>query len=112
MPLPHPFSMVSHISCIVAGSASMAPGVVTNAIADSTSAEMRSGLVAANMAPMAPPSAQPTNAARSDPAASMTAPTSSARCSRVTIPDTRSESPVPRLSKMITRPRLATRSRK
>ncbi len=111
-PLPHPCSIVSHRSCIWAGSAMTAAGVVMNAIAESTSADMRCGLVAANMAPIPPPSPQPTKAACSDCAASMTAPTSSARCSSVTIPATRSESPVPRLSKMITRPMPAKRSRK
>jgi hypothetical protein len=100
------------MSCIVAGSTPMPVEVVTNVIADITSAETRSGSVAANMAPIAPPSPQPTNAARSDRAASMTARTSSARCSSVTIPGTRSESPVPRLSKMITRPMAPSRSRK
>ena len=42
-------------------------------------------------------------AARSDPTASMTARTSSMRSSSVAIPQSRSDKPVPRLSKQITR---------
>ena len=45
----------------------------------------------------------------SDPAASITARTSSMRSSRVAIPAARSESPVPLLSKTITRAKLANR---
>ncbi len=58
-----------------------------------------------------PPSEAPTTAARSEPAASITARTSSIRVSRFAIPATRSDAPVPRLSKMISRLNEAIRSK-
>ena len=63
---------------------------------------------------MFPPSECPNSAARSEPTASSTARTSSMRSSRVGSSsfDTRSESPVPRLSKRISRENEARRSRK
>ena len=59
---------------------------------------------------MPPPSDTPQSAARSDPTASMTARTSSMRCSSVGMALTRSESPVPRLSKRMSRANEAMRS--
>jgi len=59
-----------------------------------------------------PPSDTPTTAARSEPAASITARTSSIRFSMSAIPATRSDTPVPRLSKTIRRQKDAIRSRK
>ena len=64
------------------------------------------------MAAMNAPSAQPATDARADPAASMTAMMSSTCCSSAGTPGTRSDMPVPRLSNMITRRKLARRSRK
>ena len=60
-------------------------------------------------AAIGPPSESPTSAARSEPAASITARTSSIRSSRVG-PGIGSESPVPRLSKRISRENEASRS--
>src|SRR3954452_23652528 len=57
-----------------------------------------------------PPSEIPNRAARSDPAASMTARTSSTRCSRVGTSLTGSDRPVPRLSKTLGRAHPAARS--
>jgi hypothetical protein len=51
----------------------------------------------------------PKSAARSEPTASMTARTSSIRCSSVGISDTRSESPVPGLSNRMSRAKDASR---
>ena len=59
-----------------------------------------------------PPSETPNRAARSDPAASMTARTSSMRSSRVGASVTGSDSPVPRLSKTIRRENELSRSKK
>ena len=78
----------------------------------STSALTRSGCVAANNAHMGPPSDTPNIAARSDPAASITARTSSTRCSSVGTSLTGSDSPVPRLSKTISRENELIRSKK
>jgi hypothetical protein len=63
---------------------------------------------------MFPPSDTPKIAARSDPTASRTVRMSSIRCSSVgrALSDTRSDNPVPRLSKMIRREKEASRSRK
>jgi hypothetical protein len=58
-----------------------------------------------------PPSETPTIAARSEPAASITARTSSMRVSMSAIPATRSDRPVPRLSKTIRRQKEAIRSK-
>ena len=73
----------------------------------STAAVVLSGYVAAKRSVMATPSETPISAARSEPAASMTARTSSMRVSSCAIPVARSESPVPRLSNMMSRPRPA-----
>jgi len=70
-------------------------------------AAVRSGWLDANRIDIGPPSEKPTTAARRDPAASITARTSSMRVSRSGIPVTRSERPVPRLSKMISRQKSA-----
>ena len=78
----------------------------------STSPTVRSGYVAAKSALIGPPSDAPTTTARRDDAASMTARTSSIRVSRSAIPRTRSESPVPRLSKMMNRENDASRPKK
>ena len=77
----------------------------------SRSARVRSGWVAAKRIDIGPPSETPSSAARSDPAASMTALTSSIRSSSVPI-CTRSERPMPRLSKRISRAKDARRSQK
>ena len=69
-----------------------------------------SGWVAANRIDIGTPSDTPIRAARSDPAASMTARTSSIRSSSVGAPTTGSESPVPRLSNMIKRANDVRRS--
>ena len=66
----------------------------------STSARVRSGYVAANRIESGPPSDTPMSAAVSEPAASMTARTSSIRSSSVPT-RTRSDRPIPRLSKRI-----------
>jgi hypothetical protein len=60
---------------------------------------------------MGPPSEYPKSAARSEPTVSMTARTSSMRVSRFGMSVTRSESPVPRLSKRISRVNEASRAR-
>ncbi len=67
------------------------------------SARVRSGYVAANRAHIALPSVLPNSAACSDPTALITACTSSMRCSSVGVLEIRSDSPVPRLSKRISR---------
>ncbi len=64
------------------------------------------------MAAMNAPSAQPATEAWEDPAASITAMMSSMCCSAAGTPGTRSDIPVPRLSNMITRPNVPSRSRK
>jgi hypothetical protein len=73
-------------------------------------AAVRSGYVAVNSAVIGPPSEKPMIAARFEPAASMTARTSSIRVSRSGMPVTRSERPVPRLSNRIRRQNLDIRS--
>ena len=67
------------------------------------SAEVRSGNVAANRAHIGPPSAPPKSAARSEPAASITAPMSSMSSSNEPSVRIRSESPVPRRSNTMSR---------
>src|SRR2546421_4050104 len=77
-------------------------------------ADVRAGCVALNSTAMGPPSEKPKSAARSEPTASITARTSSIRSSSVgrswTL--TRSDSPVPRLSKRISRLKEARRRKK
>lgn len=68
-----------------------------------TRAVVRSGYVAAKRTDIGPPSEMPNSAARCEPTASITTRTSSIRCSSVGISATRSDSPVPRLSKRIRR---------
>jgi hypothetical protein len=63
---------------------------------------VRSGYVAAKTALIIPPESMPRSAARSDPAASMTARTSSIGTSSVSSSRRGSEIPVPRLSNWIT----------
>jgi hypothetical protein len=75
-------------------------------------ADVRAGWVAAKRRDIGPPSDAPNNAACREPTASMTARTSSIRCSRVGTGPTRSESPVPRLSNMIKRQNDPRRRRK
>jgi len=58
---------------------------------------------------MALPSEKPTIAAFWESAAAMTARTSSIRSSREAMPQSRSDNPVPRLSKMISRAKDASR---
>ena len=72
----------------------------------------RSGWLAANTALSDAPSETPTAAARSLPTASITTRMSSMRSSSVgrRSAGSRSDSPVPRLSHMITRPKVASRS--
>lgn len=110
---PQPVSTAADSSSIIAGSAVNGPGpsVTLTARDPSTSALTRPGWVAANIAAMPAPSPQARIAARADPAASMTAAMSSARCSSVGTPVTRSESPVLRLSNSSSRPMPARRSR-
>jgi hypothetical protein len=76
-----------------------------------TSAVVRCGWLAANSIDRGPPSEIPISAARSDPAASITARTSSIRCSSVPAV-TRSERPRPRLSKSRRRANVPRRSQK
>ena len=78
------------------------------------SPSVRSGKVAANDPDIAPPPIVPKCTARSDPAASITARTSSIRSARVGSSSgaTRSDRPVPRLSKRISRESSASRRRK
>src|SRR5262245_34073173 len=71
-------------------------------------ADVRSGYVAAYRRDIGPPSETPISAARLEPVASNTALTSSMRSSSVGIA-TRSERPVPRLSKRIRREKEASR---
>ena len=59
--------------------------------------------MAANIAAIGPPSSVPVIAARSEPAASITASTSSICSSSVGAPDSGSDSPDPRRSNVITR---------
>ena len=77
-----------------------------------TRCETSSGQVAANSALMAQPSEKPMTAARREPAASITARTSSMRCSSEGAPVMRSDRPWPRLSKAMTRAKDASRRRK
>jgi hypothetical protein len=74
---------------------------------------VRSGYVAANSVAIGPPSEKPITMARSESTASMTALASSIRTSRdgSRSSGTRSESPVPRLSKRINRENAASRER-
>ena len=76
------------------------------------SPDTRSGWAAANVALSEPPSEMPNATARSLPAASSTTRMSSIRSSSVgrRSGGSRSESPVPRLSHMITRPSVVRRS--
>ena len=78
-----------------------------------TSASVFSGYVAANRLQSGPPSETPSSTARSEPTASITARTSSRRCSSVGSfsTGTGSDSPVPRLSKRIRRDIDASRPR-
>jgi hypothetical protein len=69
----------------------------------STSAVTHSGCDAAKTTLIGTPSETPNSAARSDLAASITARMSSLRSSSVGAPAMRSDMPVPRLSKTITR---------
>src|SRR6266545_5832225 len=78
---------------------------------DRTSAGVRSGYVAAKRRLIAAPSELPKSAARLEPTASITALTSSMRVSSVGAPLTRSDMPVPRLSKRMSRQKEASRSR-
>jgi len=80
---------------IAAGSVAITcrPSVTLTAMSRSTSAVIRCGLAAANIAAMAAPSPHAAIAARLDPAASMTAAMSSARCSSVGVLATQSEKP-------------------
>ena len=71
---------------------------------------MRSGWLAANSAAIGPPSSDPTTAARSEPAAFITASTSSICSSSVGAPSIGSDSPEPRRSNTITLPNEAIRS--
>ena len=71
---------------------------------------VRSGWVAANSAAIGPPSSVATIAASFDPAASITASTSSICSSSVGAPSSGSERPEPRRSKVITRAKLVSRS--
>ena len=77
----------------------------------STSAAVLSGYVAAKRIHIGPPSEIPNSVACSDPAASITARTSSIRCSSVGRVATGSESPVPRLSSRIKRQKDVSRRR-
>ena len=70
---------------------------------------VRSACVAANRALIGAPSEIPNSAARSAPAPSRTAVRSSIRCSSVWGPSIGSDSPVPGLSKEITRANLVSR---
>src|SRR6266403_790997 len=74
--------------------------------------DVRSGYVAAKSTHIGPPSEMPNSVARSDPAASITARTSSMRCSSEGKSTRRSESPVPRRSSMMSRENDASRVRK
>ena len=71
-------------------------------------AATRSGYVAANSRAIGAPSTTPKIAARWEPTASMTARRSSIRASSVGAPETRSDIPVPRLSKRINRENSAS----
>jgi hypothetical protein len=76
-----------------------------------TSARTRAGRVTEKKIAVGPPSESPKTAGRSMPAASMTASTSSARCSSVGTPVTGSDRPVPALSKIASRANDVIRSR-
>jgi hypothetical protein len=77
---------------------------LTNATADT-----RSGYVAAKSAVIRAPSPPPESIAHSDPAASITARTSSILASIVGTSRARSDIPMPRLSKIMTREKSAIR---
>ena len=74
------------------------------------SAAVRSGCAAAKSIASGPPSDSPMIAARSLPTASRTARMSSIRSSSVVAPGTRSDMPMPRLSKRMSRVNSASRS--
>ena len=74
-----------------------------------TSASTRSGWLAVIKIAIVPPSEMPTRSARSHPAASITAPKSSMDSSNVGACIAGSERPVPRLSKVMTRRKVASR---
>ena len=76
------------------------------------SAFVRSGWVAANSIAMDAARAPPNTIASSEPAASITAPTSSRWSSSTGGSGPRSDSPTPRMSKRISRENLARRFRK
>ena len=75
----------------------------------STRLTTRSGWVAANSTDIGAPSEAPSNVARVNPASSITALRSSIRVSSVGTSATGSESPVPRLSNVMTRANDASR---
>src|SRR5262250_650363 len=108
---PQSFSNVSKMPCILSD---VTPNGWSGAHAllayepYSTRADVRSGYVAAYRRDIGPPSETPISAARLEPVASNTALTSSMRSSSVGIA-TRSERPVPRLSKRIRREKEASR---
>ena len=83
-------------------------------VSPSTSPSVRSGYVAANSIAIGPPSPCPKTTMRLQPTSSMTVVMSSIHRSIVGMAPsgTGSEMPVPRLSKQITRPIVARRSRK
>jgi hypothetical protein len=76
------------------------------------SLETRSGYVAANKTLIAQPSEYPKSVARLEPTASITARTSSIRCSSEGASYILSDKPCPRLSKVTTRANLERRRRK
>ena len=76
-----------------------------------TSFVTRSGCVAAIRNASGAPSDAPNTTARSEPAASITARTSSTRCSSVGTSVTGSDRPMPRLSNRMTRENRASRSK-
>ena len=75
-----------------------------------TRALVSCGYVAANSSDIGTPSDEPKITARSEPAAAITARTSSIRSSRIGAPTTGSDSPLPRLSNMMSRANDAIRS--
>ena len=72
---------------------------------------VRWGYVAANKIDIGPPSKIPNSGTRDEPSTSLTAKTSSIRCSSVKMAEVRSERPVPRLSNKMRRENEASRSR-
>jgi hypothetical protein len=117
VPVPH---LASVSRSIVSTTRSLHPQGASSArrnravVAMSTSAVTRSGWVAAKSIAIGPPSDAPTTTARSEAAASITARKSSMRCSSVgsSATGTGSDSPVPGLSKVMTRLKAASRSMK